>query len=105
MEMDICIALRNSPIQALTDVSSTYEHRCVETLRRPLIALGIQVVGKALDPGGRRNRLPATTASPYLTSDDIGAHFPDGVVPRGSLSQGCACTRGGELRADQRYGG
>jgi phenylacetate-CoA ligase len=60
-----------------------YENRCLETLETALGRTPIYESWKALDPGVGHDVDTRYNSLPFLTKDDIRAHFPHGVVPLG----------------------
>ena len=76
-----------------TDKRSDYEGRCLETLDTALDRTPIYESWKALDPGPQHSTDVRYHSLPVLTKEDIRAHFPYGLVPRG-LDLDAALARG-----------
>ena len=72
---------------------SDYEKRCLEALETGLGRTPMYGSWKALDPGPVHPVDARFNALPVLTKDDIRAHFPRGVIPRG-LDLDAALARG-----------
>ena len=70
-----------------------YEKRCLEALEMALSRTPMYESWKPLDPGAGHDVSVRYNCLPVLTKDDIRAHFPLGVVPRG-LDLGAALARG-----------
>ena len=60
-----------------------YEQRCLETLMVALDRTPMYERWRALDPGPGQSIDVRYNGLPVLTKDDIRAHFPYGLVPRG----------------------
>jgi phenylacetate-coenzyme A ligase PaaK-like adenylate-forming protein len=60
-----------------------YEERCRRTLQTALAEVSMYRRWRGLDPGPGRDIDERFRALPALTKDDIRAHFPTGLVPRG----------------------
>src|SRR5271157_2221899 len=66
-----------------TTVAATYEERCRRELDVALDRTPMYEAWKGRDPGPDRDTDARYRALPLLTKDDIRAHFPYGLVPRG----------------------
>ena len=62
---------------------ANYERLCAETLETALGKTPMYSTWRGLDPGPDRQIDERYRSLPVLTKDDIRAHFPRGVVPRG----------------------
>jgi phenylacetate-CoA ligase len=70
-------------VETLEEERSIYETRCLETLETALHRTSLFESWKSHDPGPQHGVDLRYHALPVLTKDDIRAHFPYGLVPRG----------------------
>ena len=85
--------MEKSPAPAAEDARFGYERRGLDTLVTALGCTPIYESWRAFDPGEGHPVDLRYNSLPVLTKDDIRAHFPHGVVPRG-LDLGAALARG-----------
>jgi hypothetical protein len=85
--------MEKSPAPAAEDARFGYERRGLDTLVTALGCTPIYESWRAFDPGEGHPVDLRYNSLPVLTKDDIRAHFPHGVVPRG-LDLSAALARG-----------
>jgi phenylacetate-CoA ligase len=81
--MELQLSYFNTMGKNSSDAWVDYEHRCLETLETALGSTPMYESWKSFDPGERYGVDVRYHALPVLNKDDIRAHFPHGVIPRG----------------------